>query len=136
MLAIITKMTLTQVSTWFANARRRLKKENKMQWSPRNRTGDDDDGKSDDENDDNDVDNDNNNKDKNSNLNNNKDDLDLSGDSGFNTSSHNAGLLENGLHGKDDSLFPRRLGDDDDDDIVVDGGKCGVFFFNFGQNKK
>ncbi|KAG7259866.1 hypothetical protein CRUP_018243 [Coryphaenoides rupestris] len=30
MLAIITKMTLTQVSTWFANARRRLKKENKM----------------------------------------------------------------------------------------------------------
>ncbi|CAD5117015.1 DgyrCDS5843 [Dimorphilus gyrociliatus] len=37
MLAIITKMTLTQVSTWFANARRRLKKENKMTWSPRNR---------------------------------------------------------------------------------------------------
>ncbi|XP_065314387.1 iroquois-class homeodomain protein irx-1-like isoform X2 [Gordionus sp. m RMFG-2023] len=29
MLAIITKMTLTQVSTWFANARRRLKKESK-----------------------------------------------------------------------------------------------------------
>ena len=47
MLAIITKMTLTQVSTWFANARRRLKKENKMQWSPRNRTGDDDDDKDD-----------------------------------------------------------------------------------------
>ncbi|KAI0225700.1 Iroquois-class homeodomain protein IRX-4 [Lamellibrachia satsuma] len=45
MLAIITKMTLTQVSTWFANARRRLKKENKMQWSPRNRSGDDDDDK-------------------------------------------------------------------------------------------
>lgn len=38
MLAIITKMTLTQVSTWFANARRRLKKENKMTWSPRNKT--------------------------------------------------------------------------------------------------
>ncbi|XP_048402138.1 iroquois-class homeodomain protein IRX-3a [Stegostoma tigrinum] len=38
MLAIITKMTLTQVSTWFANARRRLKKENKMTWTPRNRT--------------------------------------------------------------------------------------------------
>lgn len=36
-LAIITKMTLTQVSTWFANARRRLKKENKMTWAPRNR---------------------------------------------------------------------------------------------------
>ncbi|OWF35071.1 iroquois-class homeodomain protein irx-5-like [Mizuhopecten yessoensis] len=33
MLAIITKMTLTQVSTWFANARRRLKKESKVGWS-------------------------------------------------------------------------------------------------------
>ncbi|XP_011195990.3 LOW QUALITY PROTEIN: homeobox protein araucan [Zeugodacus cucurbitae] len=42
MLAIITKMTLTQVSTWFANARRRLKKENKMTWEPKNRTDDDD----------------------------------------------------------------------------------------------
>ncbi|XP_038662667.1 iroquois-class homeodomain protein IRX-6a isoform X1 [Scyliorhinus canicula] len=41
MLAIITKMTLTQVSTWFANARRRLKKENKMTWSPRNKGGED-----------------------------------------------------------------------------------------------
>ena len=40
MLAIITKMTLTQVSTWFANARRRLKKENKMTWEPRNKTSD------------------------------------------------------------------------------------------------
>ncbi|XP_076449482.1 uncharacterized protein LOC143285917 [Babylonia areolata] len=30
MLAIITKMTLTQVSTWFANARRRLKKESRL----------------------------------------------------------------------------------------------------------
>lgn len=49
MLAIITKMTLTQVSTWFANARRRLKKENKMTWEPRNRVDDDD--KSDVEND-------------------------------------------------------------------------------------
>ena len=39
MLAILTKMTLTQVSTWFANARRRLKKENKMTWSPRKKTG-------------------------------------------------------------------------------------------------
>ncbi|PIO54806.1 hypothetical protein TELCIR_23821, partial [Teladorsagia circumcincta] len=29
------------VSTWFANARRRLKKENKMTWSPQNRRGDD-----------------------------------------------------------------------------------------------
>uniref|UniRef100_A0A0N5ACF9 Homeobox domain-containing protein n=1 Tax=Syphacia muris TaxID=451379 RepID=A0A0N5ACF9_9BILA len=43
MLALLTKMTLTQVSTWFANARRRLKKENKMTWSPRNRPGEDDD---------------------------------------------------------------------------------------------
>ncbi|XP_061103050.1 Iroquois homeobox protein 6a-like [Conger conger] len=41
MLAIITKMTLTQVSTWFANARRRLKKENKMTWTPKNKAGDD-----------------------------------------------------------------------------------------------
>lgn len=31
-LALVSGMTLTQVSTWFANARRRLKKENK--WSP------------------------------------------------------------------------------------------------------
>ncbi|CAN0159938.1 unnamed protein product [Lampetra planeri] len=38
MLAIITKMTLTQVSTWFANARRRLKKENKVTWAPRSRS--------------------------------------------------------------------------------------------------
>jgi hypothetical protein len=36
MLAIISKMTLTQVSCWFANARRRLKKENKMTWEPKN----------------------------------------------------------------------------------------------------
>ncbi|XP_071537306.1 uncharacterized protein [Panulirus ornatus] len=43
MLAIITKMTLTQVSTWFANARRRLKKENKMTWEPRSKTDDDED---------------------------------------------------------------------------------------------
>ncbi|XP_041377011.1 homeobox protein araucan-like [Gigantopelta aegis] len=50
MLAIITKMTLTQVSTWFANARRRLKKENKMTWSPRNRSGENDDDEDDDEN--------------------------------------------------------------------------------------
>ncbi|CAG0883351.1 unnamed protein product [Cyprideis torosa] len=42
MLAIITKMTLTQVSTWFANARRRLKKENKMTWEPKNRVDDED----------------------------------------------------------------------------------------------
>uniref|UniRef100_A0A8R1HKG9 Homeobox domain-containing protein n=1 Tax=Caenorhabditis japonica TaxID=281687 RepID=A0A8R1HKG9_CAEJA len=40
LLAYQTRMTLTQVSTWFANARRRLKKENKMTWSPQNRRGD------------------------------------------------------------------------------------------------
>lgn len=57
MLAILTKMTLTQVSTWFANARRRLKKENKMTWSPRNRCGErkDSEGYSDDEDDDDDM---------------------------------------------------------------------------------
>ena len=47
MLAIITKMTLTQVSTWFANARRRLKKENKMTWEPKNKTNDSRDNDSD-----------------------------------------------------------------------------------------
>lgn len=54
MLAILTKMTLTQVSTWFANARRRLKKENKMTWSPRNRCGErkDSEGYSDDDDED------------------------------------------------------------------------------------
>ncbi|XP_060949274.1 iroquois-class homeodomain protein IRX-4b [Limanda limanda] len=48
MLAIITRMTLTQVSTWFANARRRLKKENKVTWSPRACKGSDDRGCDDD----------------------------------------------------------------------------------------
>ncbi|GAA6079024.1 iroquois-class homeodomain protein IRX-2a [Tachysurus ichikawai] len=42
MLAIITKMTLTQVSTWFANARRRLKKENKVTWGARAKSEDED----------------------------------------------------------------------------------------------
>jgi hypothetical protein len=46
------------VSTWFANARRRLKKENKMQWSPRNRTGDDDDDDDDNKNNASDLDDD------------------------------------------------------------------------------
>ncbi|XP_044734459.1 homeobox protein caupolican [Chrysoperla carnea] len=49
MLAIVTKMTLTQVSTWFANARRRLKKENKMTWEPRNRVEDEDNNNDDDD---------------------------------------------------------------------------------------
>lgn len=35
MLAVVSRMSLTQVSTWFANARRRLKKENKAGWAPR-----------------------------------------------------------------------------------------------------
>ncbi|KAA0201007.1 hypothetical protein HAZT_HAZT004425 [Hyalella azteca] len=48
-------MTLTQVSTWFANARRRLKKENKMTWEPRNKTDDDDAKLSDDEDDEKEV---------------------------------------------------------------------------------
>uniref|UniRef100_A0A914CPJ7 Homeobox domain-containing protein n=1 Tax=Acrobeloides nanus TaxID=290746 RepID=A0A914CPJ7_9BILA len=43
MLAMVTRMSMTQVSTWFANARRRLKKENKMTWSPRTRLSDDED---------------------------------------------------------------------------------------------
>jgi len=49
MLAIISKMTLTQVSCWFANARRRLKKENKMTWEPKNGLNDEDVDVSDDE---------------------------------------------------------------------------------------
>ncbi|XP_003969053.1 iroquois-class homeodomain protein IRX-4b [Takifugu rubripes] len=51
MLAIITRMTLTQVSTWFANARRRLKKENKVTWSPRACKSSDDRGCEDDSDD-------------------------------------------------------------------------------------
>ena len=35
------------MSTWFANARRRLKKENKMTWVPKNRPENDDDENSD-----------------------------------------------------------------------------------------
>ncbi|XP_057683924.1 iroquois-class homeodomain protein IRX-4b [Corythoichthys intestinalis] len=51
MLAIITRMTLTQVSTWFANARRRLKKENKVTWSPRACKSSDDRGRDEDSDD-------------------------------------------------------------------------------------
>lgn len=43
MLAVVTNLTLTQVSTWFANARRRLKKDSRGQWLPGNRLGDSDD---------------------------------------------------------------------------------------------
>lgn len=42
MLAIITKMSLTQVSTWFANARRRLKKENRVSWASKSKSDDED----------------------------------------------------------------------------------------------
>ncbi|XP_042318237.1 iroquois-class homeodomain protein IRX-6-like [Sceloporus undulatus] len=34
LLALVSRMSLTQVSTWFANARRRLKKENRACWAP------------------------------------------------------------------------------------------------------
>ncbi|KAJ8016944.1 hypothetical protein DPEC_G00012610 [Dallia pectoralis] len=40
MLAIVTKMSLTQVSTWFANARRRLKKENRVSWASKDKSDD------------------------------------------------------------------------------------------------
>lgn len=43
MLAIITKMSLTQVSTWFANARRRLKKENRVSWASKSKSDDEED---------------------------------------------------------------------------------------------
>uniref|UniRef100_A0A8C7ZK67 Iroquois homeobox 7 n=1 Tax=Oryzias sinensis TaxID=183150 RepID=A0A8C7ZK67_9TELE len=43
MLAIITKMSLTQVSTWFANARRRLKKENRVSWASRGKSDEEED---------------------------------------------------------------------------------------------
>ncbi|KAG7221649.1 hypothetical protein INR49_000016 [Caranx melampygus] len=52
MLAIITKMSLTQVSTWFANARRRLKKENRVSWASKGKSDEEDEeqeGESDDE---------------------------------------------------------------------------------------
>lgn len=43
MLAIITKMSLTQVSTWFANARRRLKKENRVSWASKGKSDEEED---------------------------------------------------------------------------------------------
>uniref|UniRef100_A0A8C3SS65 Homeobox domain-containing protein n=1 Tax=Chelydra serpentina TaxID=8475 RepID=A0A8C3SS65_CHESE len=39
MLALVSKMSLAQVSTWFANARRRLKKEKQLSWGPRSKLG-------------------------------------------------------------------------------------------------
>jgi len=55
MLAVMTRMTLTQVSTWFANARRRLKKEYRVRWLD-DSDSDDDDELVDDDADGNDVD--------------------------------------------------------------------------------
>ncbi|XP_077371492.1 iroquois homeobox 7 [Festucalex cinctus] len=49
MLAIITKMSLTQVSTWFANARRRLKKENRVSWASSRSKSDEEEEESEDE---------------------------------------------------------------------------------------
>jgi len=54
MLAVMTRMTLTQVSTWFANARRRLKKEYRVRWLDDSESDDDD--IADDDVDENDVD--------------------------------------------------------------------------------
>ena len=42
-------MISLKVSTWFANARRRLKKENKMTWEPKNKLDDEDADVSDDD---------------------------------------------------------------------------------------
>ncbi|XP_048872217.1 iroquois homeobox 7 [Brienomyrus brachyistius] len=44
MLAIVTKMSLTQVSTWFANARRRLKKENRVSWASKGKSDEEEEG--------------------------------------------------------------------------------------------
>ncbi|KAI3357777.1 hypothetical protein L3Q82_016170, partial [Scortum barcoo] len=49
MLAIITKMSLTQVSTWFANARRRLKKENRVSWASKGKSDEEEEDEEEDE---------------------------------------------------------------------------------------
>ncbi|CAF0966747.1 unnamed protein product [Rotaria magnacalcarata] len=54
-LAMVTKMTLTQVSTWFANARRRLKKENKLNRTTTNSKSEEEEDDDDDEDVDDDV---------------------------------------------------------------------------------
>ncbi len=54
MLAIITKMSLTQVSTWFANARRRLKKENRVSWASKGKSDEEEDEEQEGESDDDD----------------------------------------------------------------------------------
>lgn len=55
MLAIITKMSLTQVSTWFANARRRLKKENRVSWASKGKSDEEDEEHEEEESDDEDT---------------------------------------------------------------------------------
>lgn len=55
MLAIITKMSLTQVSTWFANARRRLKKENRVSWASKGKSDEEDEEEQEGESDDDDA---------------------------------------------------------------------------------
>ena len=42
LLSLLRRYIYFQVSTWFANARRRLKKENKMTWEPKNKLDDED----------------------------------------------------------------------------------------------
>lgn len=49
MLAIVSKMSLTQVSTWFANARRRLKKENRVSWASKGKSDEEEEGDSEEE---------------------------------------------------------------------------------------
>ncbi|XP_076133416.1 iroquois homeobox 7 [Alosa pseudoharengus] len=49
MLAIVSKMSLTQVSTWFANARRRLKKENRVSWASKSKSDEEEEGESEEE---------------------------------------------------------------------------------------
>ncbi|UJR31745.1 hypothetical protein I4U23_019223 [Adineta vaga] len=55
-LAMVTKMTLTQVSTWFANARRRLKKENKLHRTTNNSKSEEEEEDDDEDDEDDDVD--------------------------------------------------------------------------------
>ncbi|TNN14293.1 Iroquois-class homeodomain protein [Schistosoma japonicum] len=104
MLAIITKMTLTQVSTWFANARRRLKKENKMTWTPKHRGEEQNDDDDDDDDDNGDDDGDEDNEENVGNTNEEQ-------RSGICRESNNEGCYEDDENGNSDDD-----GDNDDDD--------------------
>ncbi|XP_028819989.1 iroquois-class homeodomain protein IRX-1b isoform X2 [Denticeps clupeoides] len=113
MLAIITKMTLTQVSTWFANARRRLKKENKVTWG---RSAEDRDGRIFDS--DNEEEGDKNEDDE---------EIDLeSVDEAGGDQGKPRGKATPGDHADDENLEPKRTfslqGDDDKEPQVVKGG--------------